>query len=210
MTRIAIMQPYFVPYAGYFRLFDEADLFVAYDCVQFPRRGYVHRNRLPDALGRAQWLTLPLQHAPQSAKIYELEFAADAVERLAQARGKFPILKTLPAPWDDLFSSVQGSLVPWLISSLELSRDALGIDCPILCSSTLKVPPDVTGQDRIVEICKLLGATSYVNAPGGRHLYEEDVFKAAGIELSFLPPLEGSHWSILYDLLAANTAVHGH
>ncbi len=210
MTRIAIMQPYFVPYAGYFRLFDEADLFVIYDCVQFPRRGYVHRNRLPDALGRAQWLTLPLKPAPQSVKIQELEFAADAVERLAHARGKFPVLKTLPAAWEDLFSSARGALVPWLSSSLALSCDALGIACPTICSSTLDVPPDVTGQDRIIEICKALGAAHYVNAPGGRHLYEETAFHAAGIELSFLPEPDGSNWSILYDLLSATSSAHSH
>lgn len=210
MTRIAIMQPYFVPYAGYFRLFDEADLFIIYDCVQFPRRGYVHRNRLPDALGHAQWLTLPLKPASQTVKIHELEFAPDAVERLAQARGKFPILRTMPDPWEHLFSSAQGALVPWLTSSLALSCDALGINCPTICSSTLNVPSDLTGQDRIIEICKLLGATSYVNAPGGRHLYEEDAFHAAGIELSFLPALNGSNWSILHDLLAADSSVQSH
>jgi hypothetical protein len=43
---IAVMQPYFIPYAGYFRLFAASDLFVIYDCVQFPRRGWVQRNRL--------------------------------------------------------------------------------------------------------------------------------------------------------------------
>ena len=45
-STMAIMQPYFIPYAGYFRLFAASDLFVIYDCVQFPRRGWVHRNKL--------------------------------------------------------------------------------------------------------------------------------------------------------------------
>ena len=58
-TTIAVMQPYFVPYAGYFRLFAATDLFVIYDCVQFPRRGWVHRNQLPGANGQPNWLTLP-------------------------------------------------------------------------------------------------------------------------------------------------------
>ena len=58
---VAIMQPYFAPYAGYFRLLATTDLFVVYDCVQFPRRGWVHRNQLPDAAGKLDWLTLPLE-----------------------------------------------------------------------------------------------------------------------------------------------------
>ena len=60
---VAVMQPYFIPYAGYFRLFAASDLFVIYDCVQFPRRGWVHRNRLLDRSGKLRWLTLPLDRA---------------------------------------------------------------------------------------------------------------------------------------------------
>src|SRR5437660_8507371 len=75
---VAIMQPYFIPYAGYFRLFAASDLFVLYDCVQFPRRGWVHRNRLLDASGKERWLTLPLEKAARDARIQDLRFAADA------------------------------------------------------------------------------------------------------------------------------------
>src|SRR5437588_4364462 len=81
---VAIMQPYFIPYAGYFRLFAASDLFVIYDCVQFPRRGWVHRNRLVDRLGVERWLTLPLQKAPQDVPIRDLRFAFDAAALLAQ------------------------------------------------------------------------------------------------------------------------------
>ena len=66
--RIAIMQPYFIPYAGYFRLFQSVDLFVVYDCIQFARRGYVHRNQLPNFTDELSWITLPLAKAPQISK----------------------------------------------------------------------------------------------------------------------------------------------
>ena len=46
------MQPYLFPYAGYFRLLSQVDEFVIYDCVQFPRRGRVHRTEVPDGLTR--------------------------------------------------------------------------------------------------------------------------------------------------------------
>ena len=81
MATVAIMQPYFFPYAGYFRLFAAADQFVIYDCVQFPRRGWVHRNRLPDANGAPAWLTLPLEKASRNLTISELRFPSDAVSR---------------------------------------------------------------------------------------------------------------------------------
>src|ERR1700750_1484658 len=88
---VAIMQPYFFPYAGYFRLFAASDLFVVYDCVQFPRRGWVHRNRLIDASGRLQWLTLPLEKAPQEVLIRDLRFPLNAAKLLAERLRPFPL-----------------------------------------------------------------------------------------------------------------------
>src|SRR3954469_21286194 len=81
---IAVMQPYFIPYAGYFRLFAASDLFVIYDCVQFPRRGWVHRNKLIDGSGAERWLTLPLGKASQSALIMDLQFPPNAGQLLRQ------------------------------------------------------------------------------------------------------------------------------
>ena len=97
MATVAIMQPYFFPYAGYFRLFAAADLFAIYDCVQFPRRGWVHRNRLPDSNGAAGGLTLPLEKAPRSAIISDLRFPADAIARLTRQLRRFPALQ--PSAW---------------------------------------------------------------------------------------------------------------
>src|SRR3954463_1921481 len=87
---IAIMQPYFIPYAGYFRLFAASDLFVIYDCVQFPRRGWVHRNRLLDAAGREIWLTLPLAKASRDVRIRDLCFSNDAGRILEDRMRRIP------------------------------------------------------------------------------------------------------------------------
>jgi len=88
---VAIMQPYFIPYAGYFRLFAASDLFVVYDCVQFPRRGWVHRNRLVDRNGALRWLTLPLRSAPQDVLIRDLQFASDAQMLVTQRLRPFDV-----------------------------------------------------------------------------------------------------------------------
>ena len=93
---VAIMQPYFIPYAGYFRLFAASDLFVIYDCVQFPRRGWVHRNQLIDASGAERWVTLPLVKAPQSILIRDLQFLPNAAGLFAQRLRSFPILQKPP------------------------------------------------------------------------------------------------------------------
>jgi hypothetical protein len=74
------MQPYFVPYAGYFRLFAASDLFVIYDCVQFPRRGWVHRNRLVPLRAAA-----PPQHEVIASLLDVRGTPVDYLERLLHA-----------------------------------------------------------------------------------------------------------------------------
>src|SRR5215468_11415162 len=86
---VAIMQPYFIPYTGYFRLLSASDLFVIYDCVQFPRRGWVHRNPLVDEAGVERWLTLPLEKASREILIRDLRFVKDAAELLEQRLRSF-------------------------------------------------------------------------------------------------------------------------
>src|SRR5689334_25196809 len=82
--RLAVMQPYFFPFAGYFRLFATVDQFVIFDCVQFPRRGRVHRSQVPGPNGTTKWLTLPLARRPRDVLIRDLEFAPNAREQFDQ------------------------------------------------------------------------------------------------------------------------------
>jgi WbqC-like protein family len=196
---IAIMQPYFVPYAGYFRLFAATDLFVIYDCVQFPRRGWVHRNRLIDARGINRWLTLPLAKAPRDVLIRDLRFAPNAAELLAErlrpfhlAAEDFGVQEILVAMQD-----VSGRPAFYLERLLERIVRYLGFSWTVMRSSTLEIPAALRGQDRILEIARQLGATHYVNSPGGTALYDVSAFAEAGIQLQFLEPYPGPSCSIL-------------
>lgn len=200
----AIMQPYFIPYAGYFRLFAASDLFVIYDCVQFPRRGWVHRNLLPNASGVARWLTLPLEKAPQTTLISDLRFPPDAGERLADRLRPFPLTPRCPgsiAPLLAALADVRGTPLDYIERLLELAVDYCGLRWETVRSSSLNLPLDIHGQDRILEIARRVGATRYVNAPGGRALYDPAAFEQAGIELRFLTDYPGPKASILSRML---------
>jgi len=203
-STIAIMQPYFIPYLGYFRLFAASDLFVIYDCVQFPRRGWVHRNRLFDATGTLRWLTLPLGSMPREALIQELRFGPNAAEafrdrlrpfRLDHRHGRAvePIMQAL--------HNIEGHPVGYIERLLHEVVNYFGLRWHTLRSSSLAIPPSYRGQDRILEIVKRLGGRRYINAPGGRELYEPQRFAAAGIELAFLPDYSGADTSILGRIL---------
>ena len=103
---IAIMQPYFIPYAGYFRLFQASDLFVIYDCVQFPRRGWVHRNRLNDTSGHERWLTLPLEKAPQTVLIRDLRFPPNPAQLLEHRLRPFALFGNGPTSAQPILSAL--------------------------------------------------------------------------------------------------------
>lgn len=201
MLTVAVMQPYFIPYAGYFRLFAATDLFVIYDCVQFPRRGWVHRNRLRRQDGDAAWLTLPLKRAPQSVRICELDFADDAKNRLGSEASRFPaLLSQRAASLVEAIGQLDGTPVDYLERTLSAACALLRLPFVTLRSSSLAIDPAIKGADRIIAIAQRLGATSYVNAPGGRVLYQPATFRAAGVRLNFLRPYEGPDWSILQRL----------
>jgi hypothetical protein len=191
------MQPYFLPYAGYFRLLATTDLFVLYDCVQFPRRGWLHRNRLLDRSGEMDWLTLPLQKAPQDTLIRDLVFRPSALRDLEAQFVRFPSLGSPSAQsLVDQMRDMAGSPVDYIERLLRFAALELGLPWRTIRSSTLGVQPDLRGQDRILAIARMLGASTYVNPPGGRELYDASRFEAAGVELRFLPPHEGSFASI--------------
>lgn len=205
---VAIMQPYFFPYGGYFRLFEHADLFVIYDCVQFPRRGYVHRNRLPqaaDGSGDLMWLTLPLAKQARDVRICDLRFAPQAADAWSERLTRFGPLQGLDRrdpEYDAALRAVtdDGDVTAYLAATLGLTCARLGLSCATARSSDLDLPADLTGQDRILEIARAHGAEVYLNAPGGRALYEASAFAQAGIDLQFLPDATGPFHSVLFDI----------
>lgn len=205
MTTVAVMQPYFFPYAGYFRLFAAADTVVMFDCVQFPRRGWVHRNRFTDARGNLDWLTLPLVKADRDARIEELRFPPDVRTRLEAAMHRFPLLERALKNEHPLITRAldfpSGDVAAYLCGLVQHVTSILSIGKPMIRSSTLHIDPALRAQDRVIAILKALGGTSYVNPPGGRDLYDPASFAQAGIDLRFLPPYGAAIDSILTRLL---------
>jgi len=206
---VVVMQPCFLPYAGFFRLFAVADLFVVYDCVQFPRRGWIHRNRLPDQKCQSRWLTLPLCKAPRDIRINQLAFPADAADRLKRQFSHFPSLQSKSAaghPAVEAMLDPTGTPVDYLERLLRQSCEVLGLPVNIMRSSALDIPREVSGQQRVLAVLETLGAKNYVNPPGGIDLYDPIEFARRGIALNFLEHYKGSYWSILHRLLTEDPA----
>lgn len=205
VKRIAVMQPYFFPYAGYFRLLSEVDEFVILDCVQFPRTGRVHRSEIDHDRVGPRWLTLPLARQARQTLIHDLQFAEGARAELDHRLGVLGGLANPTHPTAErlrvhLYSPLD-NVVDFLEDGLRLCCSLFGLHTPIVQSSTLDTPGALRGQQRIMAICEARGATHYLNAPGGRELYAPDAFEKAGIRLEFLPPYLGPHKHLLPSLL---------
>jgi hypothetical protein len=203
--RVAVMQPYFFPYGGYFRLFAAVDQFVVFDSVQFPRRGRVHRTEVPGPGGNREWLTLPLARQPREVLIRDLAFAPDARTRFDRRLERYPWLRTASGEAADrvralLFGPME-SVLDFVEESVRLVATQLGFEVPLIRSSALNLDPRLGGEKRVIATVTSVGGTHYVNAPGGRGLYDARSFARAGIELSYLAPYTGRLFEFLPALM---------
>lgn len=205
MTTIAIMQPYFIPYPGYFRLFAKADVFVVLDDVQFTRRGRLHRNQLLNQNGKGEWLTLPLAKAPQDVKINQLEWHEGAQEMWDERLARFPLME-VEHPLLSKIRTLSDTPCGYNVALLQMITKQLGFDCTWQFSSALDVDPSLDAQARIIALIKQLGGTHYVNLPGGEELYTPRDFAKHGIALEFLPEYTEGYLSCAHYLVQDDPA----
>ncbi len=198
------MQPYFMPYLGYFRLIARSEVFVVFDDVQFTRRGRVHRSQVDEAT----WLTLPLARKPRDALIRDLEFARDARAVLDDRLERLPWLRTAKGPLADrvrayLYGEL-GAPLDFVEAGMSLVADALGLPTVFMRSSSLDLDRSLKGQHRVLTVVRALGGDFYLNAPGGRALYDPDLFLQRGVGLGFLPPYAGPFRHLLRALVESD------
>ncbi|WP_051134145.1 WbqC family protein [Methylocystis sp. ATCC 49242] len=205
------MQPYFFPYAGYFRLFAVCEVFVIYDCVQFPRRGRVHRCQIGGDRERPTWLTLPLERQPRETLIKDLRFSPNAREELRDRVERVAWIKGGSSPAAGLIRELlerpASSVIDYLEDSLRRVAELLAFDIKFIRSSRLAIDPQLRGQDRVIAIASAVGAKRYVNSPGGRRLYDAAAFAEANMELRFLSSYNGPFTNMLHALMTEEPGV---
>ena len=181
----------------------DVDAFVMLNSVQFPRRGWVHRNRLRDDLGRLQWLTLPLAPMPRATDIANIRYGAGADRILSNVSRRFAACRAPRQHTASLVARVlcgDGTPIATIEVLLRETASVLGLTAPLVREAELGLPSDLRGQEKIFAICAALGADVYVNAPGGSSLYDHAEFARRGLMLEFLPQYHGDLASILQRL----------
>jgi hypothetical protein len=184
--KIAVMQPYFFPYIGYWQLMSHVDVFVLFDDAYYIKKGFVDRNviKVGDQLVS---IKLEVVAASQNKLINQLQLGNNRkrlLKTISQAYRKAPFYEEVSPLIEHIFDGQEDQLSLFLRDAIVATAMRLGIKTDIILSSDL--PLAERGKEKIVPIAKLLGATDYVNMMGGRHLYDEEEFKNKGISLSFL------------------------
>ena len=191
--KIAIMQPYFLPYIGYFQLMASVDKFIIFDDVSYINKGWVNRNRLL-LNGKSFIFTVPLKGSSQNRLISELELVDGAhwrkkmIKTIFQAYVKAPNFNVIYESIAGIINYPTSRLDHFLLNSLVTLRDMIGLDVNIIPSSRIYNNADFTAQDRIIDICKKESATQYLNMIGGMNLYDQSEFAKQGISLRFVEP----------------------
>lgn len=190
--KLAIMQPYFLPYIGYFQLLNAVDEFVIYDNIEFTKRGWIQRNRIL-VNGADSTLSLLLKKASDYLDIRERQLSGSfsrerskILRRIEAAYSKSPYFVSVMPIIEQCFTYQNVNLFEFIHNSLLIICEYLGITTKITISSRLTSDHDLKGQDRVIAICQELSALLYINAIGGRGLYRKEAFAEKGIQLFFI------------------------
>lgn len=216
---VAIMQPYFLPYIGYFQLIQAVDAFVIYDNIQYTKKGWINRNRILSN-GKPIYLTLPLQHDSSTLDICKRRLTADSandaqavIRRIRALYVRAPYFTQGFALLKQIYSCTDKNLFRFIHHSLQVVCDYLAIQTPLIVSSTISADHSQKAERRVLEICCALGADTYTNPIGGLELYTPGHFAARGVRLQFLkaepiayPQFEHEHvpWLSILDVLMFN------
>lgn len=211
------MQPYFMPYIGYFQLIAAVDRFIIYDNIEYTKKGWINRNRM--LLNGAEVIfSLALKKDSDTLDVVERELATvfSRNKLLSQIKGAYnraPHFKETFRLLEKIVGYEENNLFKYLYYSLIQTCCHLGIDTEIKISSSIDINHELKAQDKVLAICAAMHADTYINSIGGIEIYDKEEFAAKGVELQFIKstPFEYSQfgapfipWLSIIDIMMFN------
>ena len=197
INKLAIMQPYFFPYIGYFQLINAVDKFVIFDDIQYIRHGWINRNRILSPNLEKEWhyCNVPLEKHSRTDVIKNIKIKISENWK-DSILGKLAYYKELRAPYyegvlelvTDCLSYDTNFISDLNIYVLKRTSEYIGINFDYMVSSQSGFDYSNVGDsgEWALEISKQLNASVYINPARGTKLFETSKFKQVGIELEFL------------------------
>ena len=187
--KIAIMQPYFYPYIGYFQLIHAVDVYVNLDHVSFMPRSYMTRNTVKNNIS----INVPVANSSQNKKCNEVRVSLDEHHiskfyktlhhQYSKSINYELVMESLVKP---CFTIEEKSISQFNIDLIKKICNFLDIKTKIIDSSCVFQNLDLKKEHGLVSIVQQLGSNTYINAIGGQKLYSKDFFHSQGINLFFL------------------------
>lgn len=216
--KLGIMQPYFLPYIGYFQLIAAVDRFIVYDNIKYTKKGWINRNRML-LNGTDATFSLPLMKGADSLDVVERELAAEfdrskLLNQFKGAYGRAPQFELTYPVLERIVQHEEANLFRYIHHSIVQLCGHLGINTEIRISSELPIDHELKGQYKVLALCKAAGAKTFINTIGGVELYATGDFRIQGIDLQFIRtrPFEYAQfgesfvpWLSIIDLLMFNT-----
>jgi len=191
--KLAIMQPYFFPYIGYFQLINYVDTFVFYDDVNYIKQGWINRNNIVVKNNKFLF-TIPLENPSSFSKINEINICDKLFYKwkrkflltIEQSYKNAPYFKPVYELINKCLSFEGVKISEFSVMSVMLVCDYLNLDTKMIATSSKYKNNQLRAQDRVIDICLAENATSYINPIGGKELYSKTTFDENGIELKIL------------------------
>jgi len=217
--KLAIMQPYFFPYIGYWQLIHAVDRFVIYDDVNYIKGGWVNRNRIL-INGAPAYMTVPLIQPSQHKRICDTATQSSPfwrnklVKMIETTYRRAPSFQEVFPVVEQLIRFEGKTLSDYLAHQLQVLTAFLDLKTGIVVSSRCYGNDSLSGQARILDICQKEGASTYINSQGGTDLYHPAAFEERGMELKFLVPLQHEYkqfspmyvpWLSIIDVMMFNS-----
>ena len=191
MKRVSIMQPYFLPYIGYWQMMNDVDTFMVLGDFNFIKRGWIHRNRI-ECDGRERPLVLPVSKMSSNALIKDLRFVndeqylKDLCSTMRYAYRKAPYKEIGLELFEEIVYYPETTVSLFLEHQMRVIARYLEINTEIIKASDYRGKIHPKGQDAILELCHTLHTDIYVNSIGGNHLYDRDRFEKENMQLKFI------------------------
>ncbi len=193
--KIAIMQPYFLPYIGYFCLIKHTEKFILFDPVQFIRHGWIERNRILKPDGDIQYIAVPLTKHDSDCLIKDIKIKNEEdwrnkiLSQLVHYKKKAPYYDQTIEVLKKAFDIETDSIVKLNEHVLKTICDYLNINCDleIFSEMNLVIETPNAPDEWALNICKALGnIKDYINPPGGVEIFDKKKYINSNINLRFL------------------------
>jgi hypothetical protein len=191
--KLAIIQPSYIPWRGYFHQIRKADVFMFYDDVQYDKHGWRNRNRVKTANGTI-WLTIPVAargNVVERTPINEIRCASRQWGRkhwatLRQSYGRAPHFDRYAPLLESFYARREERLAELTIDlTLQLARE-LGIDDTRFVRSAQLAGIEGAGTDRLIALLRASGADHFISGPTARAYIDEEKLTAAGVTLEYM------------------------